>query len=146
MKIMKHKFVEYMPDTIETGILYISLKFGTILHKCVCGCNNVVNTPLSPVDWKMTYDGDSITLYPSIGNWSFHCKSHYWIINNKIVWAKTWGYEKIERVRKSEVIDRLDYYKSNANKLKSHDKYKDEISINNHKKKKWSLFKYLFGI
>jgi hypothetical protein len=142
---MKHKFVEYMPNTIENGILYISLEFGTILHKCVCGCGNEVNTPLSPTDWKMIYDGESITLKPSIGNWSFDCKSHYWIRNNSIVWDEKWDVNKIEMARKSEVIDRLNYFKLNENQLKSNNKDVVKEPIKNYKKKKWSLFKFLFG-
>jgi len=145
MKIMKHKFVEYMPNTIENGILYISLEFGTILHKCVCGCGNEVNTPLSPTDWKMIYDGESITLKPSIGNWSFDCKSHYWIRNNSIVWDEKWDVNKIEMARKSEVIDRLNYFNLNENQLKSNNKYVVNEPIKNYKKKKWSLLKFLFG-
>jgi len=142
---MKHKFVEYMPNTIENGILYISLEFGTILHKCVCGCGNEVNTPLSPTDWKMIYDGESITLKPSIGNWSFDCKSHYWIRNNSIVWDEKWDVNKIEMARKSEVIDRLNYFNLNENQLKSNNKYVVNEPIKNYKKKKWSLLKFLFG-
>ena len=40
-------------------------------------------TPLKPTDWKLTFDGKTITLYPSIRNWNFACRSHYWIRNNR---------------------------------------------------------------
>jgi len=84
---MTHKFVEYIPMTLEEGVLYVSMEVGTVIHKCVCGCGREVVTPLSPTDWNLTFDGESISLYPSIGNWNFECKSHYWIQNNKVKWA-----------------------------------------------------------
>ncbi len=80
--MLQHKFVEFIPDRIEDGLLYISVQYCTAIHKCVCGCGNEVVTPLSPTDWRLTFDGISISLYPSIGNWNFDCQSHYWIKNN----------------------------------------------------------------
>ncbi len=54
-----------------------------------------VVTPLSSTDWKLTYDGESISLSPSIGNWSFECRSHYWIEKSIIRWAGQWSKEQI---------------------------------------------------
>ena len=51
------------------------------------GCGGRVVTPLSPDDWRLTYDGDTVSLWPSIGNWAFACQSHYWIRSDQIVWA-----------------------------------------------------------
>ena len=31
--------------------------------------------------------GERALLYPSIGNWQFPCRSHYWIRRNRIIWA-----------------------------------------------------------
>jgi hypothetical protein len=84
MKILKHKFLEIIPDYLEDDILYISVQYKTVVHKCICGCGNEVVTPLTPNDWRLTFDGKTISLYPSIGNWSFKCKSHYWIRNSVI--------------------------------------------------------------
>ncbi|WP_353963011.1 DUF6527 family protein [Streptomyces sp. NBC_00365] len=36
-----------------------------------CGCGRKVVTPLAPQEWKLTLDGVSVSLHPSIGNWSF---------------------------------------------------------------------------
>ena len=47
---LQHKFVEFIPEVLEDGILYISLTYCTAIHKCVCGCNNEVVTPFSPTD------------------------------------------------------------------------------------------------
>ena len=93
---LQHKFVEFIPEKLENGILYISLTYCTAIHKCVCGCNNEVVTPFSPTDWKMTFDGETISLSPSIGNWNFDCKSHYWIRNSEIIFARKWTDEEIK--------------------------------------------------
>ncbi|MGO9620401.1 MAG: DUF6527 family protein [Desulfobaccales bacterium] len=69
--------------------------YGTAIHKCCCGCGEKVVTPFSPTDWKLIFDGVSISLDPSIGNWSFKCKSHYWIRHNRVIWAPRWSREKI---------------------------------------------------
>ena len=76
---LDHRFVEYMPDSLDEGIVYMSMRFATVLHLCCCGCGNEVVTPLDPTEWQMTFDGRSVSLSPSIGNWSFDCQSHYWI-------------------------------------------------------------------
>jgi hypothetical protein len=82
------KFVEYIPDHLEEGIIYISLPFGVAVHKCCCGCSYKVITPLSDDWWTLTINGDLISLDPSIGNFQFPCKSHYSIKNNEIIWYR----------------------------------------------------------
>jgi hypothetical protein len=84
---MRHKFVEYIPSKIEEDTLYVSIEYDVAKHKCPCGCGSDIVTSLSPARWKLTYDGETVSLYPSIGNWSHECKSHYWITNDKVVWA-----------------------------------------------------------
>jgi len=76
---LTHEFVESFPGKLEDGKVYVSIKFATSTHKCCCGCGNQVVTPISRIGWKLIFDGESISLDPSIGNWSFPCKSHYWI-------------------------------------------------------------------
>lgn len=99
MMILQFKFVDFIPDKLEDGILYITLKYCTAIHKCVCGCGNEVVTPISPNGWKIFFDGISISLYPSIGSWNLECKSHYWIKNNKIIFARKW-YDKKQYFKK----------------------------------------------
>ncbi|MGI8495264.1 MAG: DUF6527 family protein [Pyrinomonadaceae bacterium] len=101
--ILTHRFIEYIPDKLEDGVIYISMEFATASHKCGCGCGLEVVTPFTPTDWKLIFDGETISLDPSVGNWSFPCESHYWIINNKIEWSRKWSKEKIKegRVRDS---------------------------------------------
>ena len=98
-KILTYRFVEYIPRDIEEGVIYISMAFSTAIHKCCCGCGQQVVTPFGLTDWQLTFDGESISLDPSIGNWSFDCKSHYWIRNNKIIWSPRWSKKKIDASR-----------------------------------------------
>jgi len=109
----QHKFVEYMPSTLDEGILYISLEFCTASHKCPCGCGNRIVTPLTPVNWRMIFDGETISLEPSVGNWSYPCQSHYWITDNKIVWAKKWTKDKVDRSRKKKQKKEDEYFNHN---------------------------------
>jgi len=94
MKTLKPDFVEFVPEDLEAGVLYVSMIYRTAVHLCACGCGEKVVTPLSPRDWKLTFDGKSVTLYPSIGNWSFTCRSHYFIRQNQIVDVPDSGYEE----------------------------------------------------
>jgi len=96
---MKHKFVDFIPDNLEERVVYISLEYGIVVHKCCCGCGHEVVTPLSPMGWKLTFDGETISLSPSIGSWSLACKSHYWIRNNKVEWAKQWSKRDKEKTK-----------------------------------------------
>ena len=87
MKTLNHRFVEQIPEQLDEGIIYVSIPFETILHKCCCGCGKEVVTPLSPSDWSITFDGETVSLKPSIDNWNFECGSHYWIRRNKVHWV-----------------------------------------------------------
>jgi hypothetical protein len=94
-----HEFVDFIPSHLKDGTVYVSLPFATAVHKCCCGCGNEVVTPLSPTDWTLIFDGASISLDPSIGNWSFSCRSHYWITRNTVMWARDWSSAEVEAVR-----------------------------------------------
>ena len=134
MKMLNHKFVESIPDKINDGELFISVKYGTAVHRCCCGCGQEVVTPLSPTDWKLTYDGLTVSLSPSIGNWSFKCKSHYWIKENKVVWSAKWSEEQIKSGRRQDAIRKQRYYEPSPSTVKTvPDKTSDDMS--NHKNK-----------
>jgi hypothetical protein len=102
--VLNHQFVEFIPKVLEDGILYVSMTYATAAHNCCCGCSNKVITPLTPTDWKLIYDGESISITPSIGNWSFPCQSHYWIKHGKIKWSGKWSSEEIAEGRKKDRI------------------------------------------
>lgn len=95
----KHEFVQFIPEELQEGMIYVSIRFATVAHLCACGCKTKVVTPLKPTDWKLTFDGKTVTLDPSIGNWSFPCRSHYWLRNNKVQWAGDWSQARIDANR-----------------------------------------------
>lgn len=97
------EFVEYVPRELQEGTLYISTTFATAVHRCCCGCGSKITTPLAPSEWSLTFDGETVSLSPSIGNWSFPCQSHYWIRRNEIVWAGGMSAQQIAEVRKGRV-------------------------------------------
>lgn len=92
-------FVEFLPDDIGPGILYVSMSYAVAAHRCACGCGREVVTPLSPTDWKLTFDGENVSLDPSIGNWSFPCRSHYFLRGGKVQWAASMSDAAIQRGR-----------------------------------------------
>ena len=88
-EVLRPVFVDSVPDAhlMEPDALYVSIKYATVIHKCACGCGNETDVLLAPDESSLTYDGETISLTPSIGNWRLECKSHYWIKKNRIVWA-----------------------------------------------------------
>ena len=97
------EFVEFIPRELEEGKLYVSTSYATAVHRCCCGCGSKITTPLAPSEWKLTFDGETVSLTPSIGNWSFPCQSHYWIRRNSIDWAGPMSPEQIAEVRRDRV-------------------------------------------
>ena len=91
----EHRFVENIPDKLEQQVLYIALDCGAVVHLCACGCGNESVTPLGRTDWSITYDGETISLTPSVGNWSFACRSHYFVTKDIIRWAPKWSTKQI---------------------------------------------------
>ncbi len=130
---MQHRFVEIIPDAVEDDVLYISLKYCTAIHKCVCGCGNEVVTPISPTDWKLIFDGKTVSLSPSIGNWNFNCQSHYWIKRNEIVYAREWDKEEIQFGRANDEKRKAKYYNEENESVSS-------VTKRPKKKKRWKKF------
>ena len=86
------EYVEYMPEKkdMKNGILYISMRFGLAIHLCCCGeCGNETVMPIDGPHpcWDMKNENGLISFTPSIGNFQFPCKSHYFITNNKVNWC-----------------------------------------------------------
>jgi len=93
---LKHQFVTNLPDRLEPGVLYISIEYATVAHLCCCGCGVEVVTPLTPTDWRMTFDGETISLWPSVGNWNDACRSHYIIERSRVTAALQWSDRHVE--------------------------------------------------
>jgi Family of unknown function (DUF6527) len=109
-KRLEHRFVEHLPERLEAGVLYISMEYATAAHCCCCGCGKEVVTPFTPTDWSMTFDGETISLSPSIGNWNFACRSHYFIRRGRIVEATSWTGQQVEANRRKDSAVKADYY------------------------------------
>jgi hypothetical protein len=90
-KRLDHQFVRHMPDELSPGILYISMEYATASHLCCCGCGEEVVTPFAPAQWKMTFDGNAVSLHPSVGNWLLKCRSHYVVREGRVVDAGPWS-------------------------------------------------------
>lgn len=110
-------FLDAIPDRLEEGILYVSEKYRIAAHKCCCGCGEEVITPLTPADWSVHKEGNTVSLTPSIGNWSFECKSHYWIYRNQVMRAQTMSQSQIKKIRARDKADK-DAYISAINRQK----------------------------
>lgn len=98
--------VEFVPEHVEEGVLYISERYRTAVHKCCCGCGQEVVTPLSPAEWSIKRNGGRVSLWPSIGNWSYPCRSHYVIRENRVLEAKAMTERQIRRVKANDRADR----------------------------------------
>lgn len=94
-----HQIVEFIPERLDDCVLYVSHRFKTAVHRCACGCGEEVVTPLGPVDWSIRIHNGTATLDPSIGNWSFVCRSHYFIWDGRVVWSYQMSRRQIEHGR-----------------------------------------------
>jgi len=110
LKAVSFEFVENVPSQLKEDTLYVSIKYATVVHRCLCGCGNEVVTPLSPTDWALTFDGETISLDPSVGSWSLACQSHYWIDRNTVHWAPTWSRERIRAGRAADLLAKARYH------------------------------------
>ncbi len=110
-----HKFVKFIPDALQEGVLYISLEYATAVHRCFCGCGREVVTPISPTDWHLSVVAGSVSLAPSIGNWGFPCRSHYWIRKNRVQWCGDMSQRLIDAGRARDKMAKAAYYAHRAN-------------------------------
>ena len=107
MKIetLRPEFVECVPEQLKEGVLYISQRFRLCSHKCCCGCGEEVVTPLSPAEWTLTREGELVSLWPSVGNWDYACRSHYVIRRNRVIEALPMTDRQITRVQQRDAAD-----------------------------------------
>jgi len=102
--------IESFPRPLDAGILYFSNRFSTAAHACACGCGREVITPISPVQWRLTRSARGVSLRPSIGNWNFPCRSHYWITDGEVDWAGDMSDAAIRRGRAFDAKLRERYF------------------------------------
>lgn len=124
-------FVDEIPDILVPDTLYICIPYATAVHLCACECGNEVVTPLTPVDWRLSFNG-RVSLSPSIGNWSFACRSHYWIIDEGIRWSTEWDAQQIERNRDHDRRAKAEYF------LESHEAEQADAVSKPRRRRWWS--------
>lgn len=103
---LRTDFVDLIPENLLPGTIYVCISYATVVHLCCCGCGSEVVTPLTPTDWSLTYDGETVSLHPSVGNWGFECRSHYWIRRGRVSWAEPWSQDQIARGRDRDQLAR----------------------------------------
>lgn len=106
----KSEVVGSIPEVLQANTLYVTTDGDVAGHLCACGCGREVITPLTPTDWSITISRRGATLFPSIGNWAFPCRSHYFIWDGAIVWARDMSAEAIEQGRRRDKARKQDYY------------------------------------
>lgn len=79
-------FIDSAPADLRAGTLYISTKYRAIVHSCLCGCGEKVVLNLDPDSWSVTFDGRSISIWPSVGNVGLPCRSHYVVRKGQVHW------------------------------------------------------------
>lgn len=79
-------FLTTIPEKLEEGVLYISEEHNLAIHNCCCGCGIQTVTPLRHGRWSLARLDGAVSLFPSIGNGKFPCRSHYWIKQNQVEW------------------------------------------------------------
>ncbi|MCR4308012.1 MAG: DUF6527 family protein [Candidatus Berkelbacteria bacterium] len=102
--------VEFIPEQLDDGILYVSKKYSTAVHACACGCGEEVVTPLNPTDWIFKSEKAGPSLHPSVGNWSYKCQSHYFIRRGKVVWAGRWTSDQITKERARDLSSKYHHF------------------------------------
>src|SRR4051794_39480620 len=107
---LEHRFVRHLPETLEPGVLYISVEYATASHSCCCGCGEEVVTPFSPVGWRMIFDGETVSLWPSVGSWTLRCRSHYIIERGNVLEAGPWSDEQVAVERRRDKAAKDHYF------------------------------------
>lgn len=96
------RFVHEIPEALEDGILYVCEECQVALHNCACGCGEEVSTPFVRTEYSLTMHDGEASIWPSIGNHDFACKSHYVIRRGEILWAGRMSRAEIEWGRQKD--------------------------------------------
>lgn len=85
------RYVYYIPKELEEGILYISKRYGTVVHNCLCGCGLRTVTPIDNIingkdmGWKLIeHDNGNVSLTPSIGNQKSCVNGSHYILTKNV--------------------------------------------------------------
>jgi hypothetical protein len=102
---LRPEFVQFIPEQLEPGVLYVSKRYSTASHLCCCGCGLEVVTPLNPAKWRIDVYAGTVSMWPSVGNWSFPCQSHYIIKKSAVIWAGAMSAAEIAAVQSRDRRD-----------------------------------------
>ena len=111
---IRPQYVEFIPKVLEDGVLYISRTYRTASHRCCCGCGTKIVTPLRATEYRLIERDGAVSLHPSIGNWNHPCQSHYWLRENRVVWAGPMSRVDIQRGRIQDDALKVDYFANTA--------------------------------
>jgi hypothetical protein len=126
---IEHRFVDDIPEQLDPSALYVSMRYATAVHLCCCGCGREVVTPLSPAQWRLTFDGESVSLYPSIGSWNLPCRSHYIISSGNVIEAPSWSDEEVAYGQVRDKRARTAHHVAKANAQLATEPVKTSIPI-----------------
>lgn len=76
--------IEYLeqlpvPSKMKQDVLYVLKNRNIVSHKCLCGCDRVINLPIDKNGWTFRDDFGKATMTPSVLN--HPCECHYIITN-----------------------------------------------------------------
>jgi len=99
---MTYVLTESFPERLEPSVVYVSQEDALACHLCACGCGYEVALELGRGGWKLSIVDDKISLYPSIGNGSHPCKSHYFITDGVVDWSTEYTPTMIAKARRAD--------------------------------------------
>lgn len=85
MRIAEFRFVSVVeePQDIESGVVYHSDSEKIAWFRCPCGCND--RLALNLANGKPAWTISGTTIKPSVQR-TIGCKSHFNIVDGKVVW------------------------------------------------------------
>lgn len=114
IKEFELQVVRRVPDILQGGILYVCFECNVVVHLCACGCSEKVVLQIAPDFWCVQYDGETVSLFPSIGNYQYPCRSHYWIEQNRVKWVRDLPDREEKQIKrkkkKSGFVKRLKFF------------------------------------
>lgn len=96
-----YRQVGAIPESLASGVLYHAPAYHVATHLCACGCGYEVVTRVDG-RWVLNVGLRGPSLWPSIGNASFPCRSHYFVTNGLVRWAGKYTDEMIAMARERD--------------------------------------------
>lgn len=67
----------------------------------------------------MTYNGEAISLHPSIGNWQLQCRSHYVIDRGRVIEAGQWTRSQVGAGQERDKRAKAAYFAAPVNQAEA---------------------------